>query len=45
MGTGIYYWDAAILAAAGALGSETVYSEDLNAGQQYGRVQVINPFV
>lgn|SRR5689334_11242312 len=42
---GISYWDAAILAAAGALGSDTVYSEDLNAGQRYGRVQVINPFV
>lgn len=42
---GISYWDAAILAAAGALGSETVYSEDLNDGQRYGRVQVINPFV
>jgi predicted nucleic acid-binding protein len=42
---GISYWDAAILAAAEALGSETVYSEDLNAGQRYGRVQVINPFV
>ena len=42
---GISYWDAAILAAARALGSETVYSEDLNAGQRYGRVQVINPFV
>ena len=45
VGTGISYWDAAILAAARALGSETVYSEDLNAGQRYGRVQVINPFV
>jgi predicted nucleic acid-binding protein len=40
----ISYWDAAILAAAEALGSHTVYSEDLNDGQRYGRVQVINPF-
>lgn len=38
------YWDAAILAAADALGSHTVYSEDLNDGQQYGRVRVVNPF-
>jgi predicted nucleic acid-binding protein len=41
----ISYWDAAILAAAEALGAETVYSEDLNAGQRYGRVRVVNPFV
>src|SRR5579871_3273727 len=40
----ISYWDAAILAAAEALGSNTVYSEHLNDGQQYGRVRVINPF-
>jgi predicted nucleic acid-binding protein len=40
----ISYWDAAILAAAEALGAETVYSEDLNAGQRYGRVRVLNPF-
>jgi predicted nucleic acid-binding protein len=40
----ISYWDAAILAAAEALGTDTVYSEDLNDGQQYGRVRVVNPF-
>jgi predicted nucleic acid-binding protein len=40
----ISYWDAAILAAAEALGSRIVYSEDLNNGQQYGEVRVINPF-
>jgi len=40
----ISYWDAAILAAAEALGAHTVYSEDLNHGQRYGRVRVINPF-
>ena len=40
----IAYWDAAILAAAEALGADTVYSEDLNHGQQYGGVRVINPF-
>jgi len=42
---GISYWDAAIIAAAEALGTDTVYSEDLNAGQRYGRVRVVNPFV
>ena len=40
----ISYWDAAILAAAEALGCGTVYSEDLNSGQKYGRTRVINPF-
>jgi len=40
----ISYWDAAILAAAEALGSDVVYSEDLNDGQQYGPVRVVNPF-
>jgi len=40
----ISFWDAAILAAAEALGADTVYSEDLNDGQRYGRVQVVNPF-
>ena len=40
----ISYGDAAILAAADALGAHTVYSEDLNDGQRYGRVRVVNPF-
>ena len=38
------YWDAAILAAAEALGTDTVYSEDLSHGRRYGSVRVINPF-
>lgn len=41
----ISYWNAAILAAAEALGADTVYSEDLSHGQRYGRVRVVNPFV
>ena len=40
----ISYWDAAILAAAEALGTDTVYSEDLSHEQRYGRVRVVNPF-
>jgi predicted nucleic acid-binding protein len=40
----IPYWDAAILAAAEALGAHTVYSEDLNDGQRYGKIRVVNPF-
>ena len=39
------YWDAAIIAAARALGAGTLYSEDLNHGQDYDGVRVVNPFV
>ena len=42
---GISYWDAAILAAARILGCDAVYSEDLNDGQSYDGVLVINPFL
>jgi predicted nucleic acid-binding protein len=38
------YWDAAILGAAKQLGCKTVYSEDLNDGQEYDGVRVVNPF-
>lgn len=40
----INYWDAAILAAARAAGCNTVYTEDLNGGQDSGAVRVVNPF-
>jgi predicted nucleic acid-binding protein len=39
------YWDAAILAAAKQMGCQIVYSEDLNAGQDYDGMIVVNPFV
>lgn len=39
------YWDAAILTAAQELGCHTLYSEDLNHGQTYDGVKVINPFL
>jgi predicted nucleic acid-binding protein len=42
---GIGYYDAAIVAAARKLGCAKIYSEDLNAGQDYGGVLVENPFV
>lgn len=38
------YWDSSIIAAALELGCHTVYSEDLNHGQNYAGVRVINPF-
>lgn len=41
---GISYWDSSILAAAIQLGCGTVYSEDLNHGQVYAGVKVVNPF-
>jgi predicted nucleic acid-binding protein len=40
----ISYWDAAIVAAAKQLNCETLFSEDLAAGQNYGGVRVVNPF-
>ncbi|MDO5626672.1 MAG: PIN domain-containing protein [Pseudomonadota bacterium] len=40
----ISHWDAAIVCAAQRLGAHTVVSEDLNAGQTYDGVRVLNPF-
>ncbi len=40
----ISYWDAAIVAAASTLGARELFSEDLNDGQVYGAVRVVNPF-
>jgi predicted nucleic acid-binding protein len=37
-------WDATIVAAAAELGCKTVYSEDMNDGQDYAGVRVVNPF-
>lgn len=39
------FWDANILSAARALGSEIVWSEDLAHDQDYGGVRVVNPFL
>lgn len=40
----INYWDAAILAAARWARCPTVLTEDLNPGQDYGGIRVVNPF-
>ena len=40
----ISYWDGAVVAAAERLQVPIIYSEDLNDGQTYGSVRVINPF-
>lgn len=39
------FWDALILHAAESAGATILYSEDLAAGQRYGSVQVVNPFI
>jgi predicted nucleic acid-binding protein len=41
---GISYWDGAIIAAAQVLEADTLYTEDLNHGQRYETVRVVNPF-
>jgi len=38
------FWDAMVLQSAASLGCKQLLSEDLNHGQVYGDVQVINPF-
>ncbi len=38
------YWDAAILAAAEAMGAKTLYSEDFTHDRVYGSVRVRDPF-
>ena len=38
------YWDSAIIAAAKVVGCDTLLTEDLNTGQDYDGVKVINPF-
>jgi predicted nucleic acid-binding protein len=41
---GLSYWDAAIVAAAHALGASVLYTEDLGHGVVYGNVRAVNPF-
>lgn len=41
----ISYWDAALITCAERLGAPILYTEDLNHGQRYGSVQVVNPFL
>lgn len=40
----VSYWDAAIVEAARSLGCETLLSEDLNDGQDFDGVVVVDPF-
>ena len=41
---GISFWDAMIIQSAVRLKCDTLWSEDLNAGQRYAGVTVVNPF-
>lgn len=38
------FWDALVVQAAIDGGCDRLYSEDLNAGQRFGPVLVVNPF-
>jgi len=39
------FWDALVVQSAASLSCKQLFSEDLNHGQVYGEVQVINPFM
>ena len=38
------FWDAMIIQAAIEAGCERLFSEDLNHGQQFGSLTIVNPF-
>jgi predicted nucleic acid-binding protein len=38
------FWDSHVVQAAIEAGCDTLYSEDLNPGQRFGPVRVVNPF-
>lgn len=38
------FWDALVVQAAITAGCDRLYSEDLNAGQRFGAMVVVNPF-
>lgn len=38
-------WDAMVLVAATRCGAQTLYTEDLQHGQQFGMLTVVNPFL
>jgi predicted nucleic acid-binding protein len=40
----IHFYDGMIIAAAERAGAQKIFSEDLNAGQDYFGVTVVNPF-
>lgn len=40
----LQFYDSALLASAERAGCSVLYTEDLNDGQMYGSVRVVNPF-
>ena len=38
------FWDALVVRAAEQAGCEILYSEDLQDGRRFGKLQVVNPF-
>ena len=38
------FWDAMVVQAAIEAGCERLYSEDLNTGQRFGALVIVNPF-
>lgn len=42
--SGLSYWDAAIIAAARALGCAELLSEDMSHGRKIAGVTIVNPF-
>lgn len=38
------FWDAMVVQAAIDAGCDRLYTEDLNAGQRFGPVTIVNPF-
>lgn len=40
----ISFWDALVIQAAQAAGTDVLYSEDLSDSQRYGSVKIKNPF-
>lgn len=42
--TQLSFWDAMVVQAAIEADCETLYSEDLGAGQRFGSVVIVNPF-
>jgi predicted nucleic acid-binding protein len=41
----ISFWDSCIISAAESVGCDSIFSEDLNAGQYYSGIKVVNPFL
>lgn len=42
---GISFWDGLVIQSAARLGCQTIWSEDLNPGQVYAGIRVVNPFM